>query len=160
MVFVLESYIVLDWACCTGRKCLMRGKRNPHVGTNHKQIVWCQWVGSTILAKSRLKFWVMWLGYVAKQEFWSFWEKVETELWVMGFEFELWVMSYEYWHMKTKSWPNQTSPKCSERSILLLLISIFGKVKNIEEIGLINLGAIFRNTIEARLGAVVHNYQG
>ena len=85
---------------------------------------------------------------------------METELWVMGFEFELWVMSYEYWLMKTKSWPNQTSPKCSERSILLLLISIFGKVKNIEEIGLINLGAIFRNAIEARLGAVVHNYQG
>ena len=62
--------------------------------------------------------------------------------------------------MKTESWSNQTSPKCLERSTLLLLISIFGKVKNIEEIGLINLGAVFINTIEARLGVVVHNYQG
>ena len=36
----------------------------------------------------------------------------------------------------------------------------FWKSKNIEEIGPINLGAVFRETNEARLGAVVHNYQG
>ena len=78
----------------------------------------------------------------------------------MSYGFWVWVMSYGYWIMKTESWPNQMNPKCSERSTLLLLISIFGKVKNIEEIGLINLGVVFINTIEARLGAVVHNYQG
>uniref|UniRef100_A0A7N2LFI1 Uncharacterized protein n=1 Tax=Quercus lobata TaxID=97700 RepID=A0A7N2LFI1_QUELO len=34
------------------------------------------------------------------------------------------------------------------------------KSKNIEEIGPINLGTVFRDTNEARLGAVVRNYQG
>ena len=36
----------------------------------------------------------------------------------------------------------------------------FWKSKNIEEIGPINLGAIFRDTNEARLGVMVRNYQG
>ena len=106
MLFALWGFgLFLDWVCCIGRKFLVRGKRNPPMGTNHKQTVWCQWVGSTILAKSRLKFWVMWLGYVVKQEFWSFWEKLETKLWVIDFEFELWVMSIELWklsHGQTK----------------------------------------------------------
>ena len=56
LCFSLYGVWVLDWVCCTGRICLVRGKRNSHAGTNHKQTVWCQWVGSTILAKSRLKF--------------------------------------------------------------------------------------------------------
>ena len=37
---------------------------------------------------------------------------------------------------------------------------MFKKINITSEIGPINLGAAFRDTIEARLGAVVHNYQG
>ena len=37
---------------------------------------------------------------------------------------------------------------------------MFKKINITSEIGPINLGAVFRDTIEARLGAVVHNYQG
>ena len=65
-------------------------------------------VGSTILAKSGLKRWDMWLGFVTKQKFWSFWVIMGFGLWVMGFEFEFWVMSYKYWVMKTKLCLNQT----------------------------------------------------
>ena len=49
-------------------------------------------MGSTILAKDGLKSWDIWLGFVNKQKFWSFWVIVGFELWVMGFEFKLWVL--------------------------------------------------------------------
>ena len=52
-------------------------------------------VGSTILAKSGLKSWDMWLGFVIKQQFRSFWVIVGFGLWVMRFEIELWVMKIE-----------------------------------------------------------------
>ena len=37
---------------------------------------------------------------------------------------------------------------------------VFKKINITSEIGPINLGAVFRDIIEARLGAVVHNYLG
>ena len=56
-------------------------------------------VGSTILEKGGLKSWDIWLGFLNKQKFWSFWVIVGFELWVMDFEFKLWVMNIELWKL-------------------------------------------------------------
>ena len=37
---------------------------------------------------------------------------------------------------------------------------MFKKINITSKIGSINLGAVFKDIVEARLGAVVHNYQG
>ena len=101
---VVESTFIVVGGDETGFGC---GFHVLHVESHGlgKKTVEKDWlVGSTILEKGGLKSWDIWLGFVNKQKFWSFWVIVGFELWVMDFEFKLWVM-------KTELSLNQRGPK-------------------------------------------------
>ena len=97
LVVVELGFGVTGYRCCIGRKCLVRGKRNPpRVPTISKQCGVSGWA-PPFWQKVGLNFelfdWVM----LPNKNFGDFerkW-KLSYELWILRVRYELWVLSYE-----------------------------------------------------------------
>ena len=107
LVVVELRFGVTGYRCCIGRKCLVRGKRNPsRVPTISKQCGVSGWA-PPFWQKVGLNFelfdWVM-LPIKNFGVFERKW-KLSYELWILSLRYELWVLSYENWVMAKLNGP-------------------------------------------------------